>query len=141
MQRDPSLAGAIAGWFKSLENNDRTWRDRHVSRDPDLRIVGTDPDEWLSGGPAFAFLRDEAVAVGGRVAIDTGIVEAFSQGDVGWGVARPAIRLPDGRTVHPRWSAVFRKEDGAWKLIQLHASFAVPNAEAFGDSVAFPAAG
>jgi hypothetical protein len=53
----------------------------------------------------------------------------------------PAIRLPGGRTVQPRWSAVFRKQDGAWKRIPLHAAFAAPDAEAFGDSVAFPAPG
>lgn len=139
MQRDTSLAGVIAGWFDSLAKADMTWRDRHVSRDPGLRIVGTDPDEWLSGEPAWAFLRDEAEAVGGRLDIDIGDVEAFSQGEIGWGVARPVIRLPDDRTVNPRWSAVFRKESGAWKLVQLHASFAVSNAQAFGDSVAFPA--
>jgi hypothetical protein len=140
MQADVSLRAVISGWFESIVAADNSWRDRHVSSDPDLRIIGTDPTEWLSGGPAFAFLKGEAEAVGGKVRIDIGDVEAFSQGDVGWGAARPKIALPDGSVVNPRWSGVFRCEDGAWKLVQLHASIAVGNAEAFGDTLNFPVA-
>jgi hypothetical protein len=57
---------------------------------------------------------------------------------MGWGAARPTIELPDGRQVNPRWSAVFRREDGVWRLIQLHASFAIGNVDAFGESVTLP---
>lgn len=141
MHHDESLSATIASWFSSLTSGDNTWPDRHVSRDPDLRIVGTDPDEWLSGEGAYAFLKGEAEAVSGRLGIETGLIEAFSDGEIGWGVARPSIRLPSGRTVDVRWSAVFRNEDGAWKMVQLHASVAVPNAEFLGDGVAFPATG
>ena len=140
MEQDGSLRSVIVGWFESIVNADDTWRDRHVSRDPDLRIVGTDPAEWLKGDAAYAFLKGEADSVGGHVRIDVREVEAFSQGDVGWGVARPVIELPDGNTVAPRWSAVFRKENGNWMMVQLHASIAIGNAEAFGDAVSFPAA-
>lgn len=140
MQPDSSLRSVISGWFESIVNADSSWRDRHVSRDPDLRIVGTDPAEWLKGEPAYAFLKAEAEAVGGQVKIDVGDVEAFSQSDVGWGVARPMIELPDGKRVTPRWSAVFRRENGIWMMIQLHASIAVGNNEGFGEAVTFPPA-
>jgi hypothetical protein len=139
MQQDASLRAVISGWFESLVAADNSWRDRHVSRDPNLRIIGTDPQEWLQGEPAYAFLKTEADNVGGMLKIEVGDVEAFSQGDIGWGVARPAIGLPDGSAVNPRWSGVFRKEEGAWRLVQLHASIAMGNAEAFGDSVNFSA--
>ena len=48
------------------------------------------------------------------------------------GVTRPTITLPDGRPASPRWSAVFHREDGEWRLVQLHASIGVPNEEVFG---------
>ena len=84
MRRAPSLAGAIAGWFKSLENNDRTWRDRHVSGDP--------PSLRPNGPPALE------------------------------------RRLPQaGRRMET--------DPAACRLRR------APDAEAFGDSVAFPAAG
>ena len=56
-----------------------------------------------------------------------GEAEAFREGTVGWGVARPTLTLPAGKAISPRWSAVFHQEDGEWKLVQLHASVGVPN--------------
>ncbi len=107
-----------------------------MSRAADLRIIGTDPAEWLDGAPAFAFLRDEAATVGGKVTVRLTAVEGFAEGSVGWGAALPEITLADGARVTPRWSAVFHREDDAWKLVQLHASIAVGNEAAFGDTFA-----
>lgn len=141
MEVSREIRDVIAGWFEAAVKGDVGWRDRHVSRDPDLRIIGTDPAEWLKGEPAYAFLRDEAAHVGGKVQVTLREIEAFRQGDVGWGVAIPDITLPDGSRVAPRWSAVFRREGGDWKLVQLHASVAVGNAEAFGDTFDPPPGG
>ncbi len=133
MEASAELREIIAGWFAAAVRGDAGWRDRHVSRNPYLRIVGTDPEEWLQGEPAYRFLKNEAETVGGKFAIRVGDVEAFSEGSVGWGVAHPVITLPDGRKASPRWSAVFHQETDGWKLVQLHASIGVPNAEAFGE--------
>lgn len=138
MQESPELRKIIAEWFEAAAKGDTSWRDRHVSREPETRIIGTDPDEFLSGPRAYEFLKKEAEAVGGKVRVTVGHVEAFQEGDVGWGVALPTITLPDGKAVTPRWSAVFHREGGAWKLVQLHASIPVGNAASFGD--VFPGA-
>jgi ketosteroid isomerase-like protein len=134
MQFSNELRDIIAGWFKAAESGDAAWRDHHVSRHPDLRIVGTDPEEWLKGAPAYAFLKNEAETVGGRVKVSIREIEAYEEGSVGWGVALPEITLLDGRMVTPRWSAVFHREHGGWKMVQLHASIAVGNEAAFGDT-------
>ena len=94
--------------------------------------MGTNPEEWLQGERVAEFLKEEVEAMGGNVTISAGDPEAYSEGSVGWGVTRPMITLPDGRSVSPRWSAVFHREDGEWRLVQLHASIGVPNEEVFG---------
>jgi ketosteroid isomerase-like protein len=134
MQPSAELRDVITGWFKAAAEGDVTWRDHHVSNHPNLRIVGTDPEEWLLGEPAFAFLRNEAATVGGRIKIKVLEVEAFEEGSVGWGLALPEIALQDGQKVTPRWSAVFHREDGTWRMVQLHASIPVGNEAAFGDT-------
>ena len=134
MQQSTELRDVITGWFKAAAEGDVSWRDRHVSNHPSLRIVGTDPEEWLQGEPAFAFLRNEAATVGGRVKVKVLEVEAYVEGSVGWGLALPEITLQDGRKVTPRWSAVFHQEDGSWRMVQLHASIAVGNEAAFGNT-------
>lgn len=139
MEDAPEIRAIILAWFEAAAKGDASWRDRHVSRAAGTRIVGTDPDEFLQGEAAYEFLRHEAMAVGGKIRVTVGHVEAFKEGSVGWGVALPTVFLPDGATATPRWSAVFHQEAGAWKLVQLHASIAVANAESFGET--FPGAG
>ncbi len=134
MERAPELAAIISAWFEAAASGDVSWRDRHVSRQPGTRIIGTDPDEFLEGAPAYDFLRNEAAAVGGKVKVTVDHVEASTEGSVGWGVATPTITLGDGKTVTPGWSAVFHLEQGEWRLVQLHASIAQANAESFGDT-------
>lgn len=134
MEPSSELRDIIVNWFKAAAAGDASWRDRHVSRHPNLRIVGTDPDEWLDGEHAYSFLKDEAENIGGKVQVEVPEAEAFVEGSVGWGVARPVITLGDGRKVSPRWSAVFRREEDGWKMVQLHASVAIGNEQAFGDT-------
>jgi len=130
MERSPELEEIIARWFESAARGDGSWVDRHVSRDADVLLVGTDPDDWLEGEKVGEFLKGEAEAMGGSVTISPGV--AFREGDVGWGTTRPTLTLPDGRRVSPRWSAVFRREDGEWKAVQIHASVGISNEELLG---------
>ena len=118
MEASQEIRDVMASWFEAVARGDVGWRDRHVSGSPDLRIIGTDPEEWLRGQPAFAFLRNEAAAAGGKLRISVGEIEGFVEGSVGWGAASPEITLPDGSHVAPRWSAVFHREGTAWKLVQ-----------------------
>ncbi len=135
MQPSPELREIITGWFTSVASGDSSWADRHISRSAGVRLIGTDPSEWLAGAEVAAFLKEEVRAMAGVVQVAPGETEAFVEGTVGWGVARPTLTMPGGMEVHPRWGAVFHREEGEWKLVQLHASVGVSNAELFGMEV------
>ena len=51
---------------------------------------------------------------------------------MGWIADQPRFRTLDGE-VPMRLTAVFRREDGEWKLIQTHSSIGVSNEDAFGE--------
>jgi hypothetical protein len=138
MQYSHEICDVITGWFAAAVKGDTNWRDRHVSPLADLRIIGTDPEEWLKGKPAFEFLANEAKHVGGKISVVIQEVEGYREGNVGWGCAVPEITLQDGTIVSPRWSAVFHLENGTWRMVQLHASIAISNDEAFGDTFKQP---
>jgi ketosteroid isomerase-like protein len=128
MERSPELEQLVRDWFAAASAGDPTMVERHVSSDEDARLIGSDPAEWLRGGPNIAeFLRGEVEGAGGDVSFTPSETEAFSVGDVGWTATKLAIALPDGRRIAPRWSAVFVRADGAWKFVQTHASIAVTN--------------
>ena len=133
MERSPELEQIIGGWFQAVSHGDTSWVDRHVSQQARVRLVGTDPNEWLDGEQVAEFLKEEAKALAPMgVKVAAGEPEACREGTVGWGVTRPTLTLPNGKEISPRWSAVFHQEDGQWKLVQLHASVGIPNEELLG---------
>lgn len=129
MERSPELEGLVRAWFDAASKGDASLVDRHVSHQGSTRLIGSDPDEWVAGPNVADFLRGEVEGSGGNVTFSPSETEAFSEGSVGWAATRLTITLPDGKSVSPRWSAVFHREDGEWRFVQTHASIAVPNEE------------
>lgn len=125
MEPSIDIQDLIRGWFAAAAAGDAAWRDRHLSRHPNLKLVGMEPDDWLEGYAAYRYLKEEAVRLGGDVAIELEEVTGFEEGTVGWGLARPRMTLPDGRRVTSRWSAVFHLDGTEWKVVQLHSSLGV----------------
>ena len=54
-------------------------------------------------------------------------LEVLEEGDVGWFADRPRWVMPDGTEIPLRFTGVFHREDGSWKLVQGHASIGVSN--------------
>jgi hypothetical protein len=64
MKASAEIRDTIAGWFRAAADGDASWRDRHVSAEPDLQMIGTDPEEWLKGQSAYDFLANVRSAGG-----------------------------------------------------------------------------
>ncbi len=120
----------MQAWFSAASRGDPSVIDTHLSTEPATRLIGSDPNEWLSGGSEIAkFLRGEVTSAAGAATFTPSETEAFEEGTVGWAATKLTIRLKDGGSVTPRWSAVFHREDGDWKFVQTHASIAVANVD------------
>ena len=128
MERSPDLEKLVVSWFDAATRGDPSMVDRHVSREEGTLLVGSDPNEWFPGKTAAQFLRTEVKGSGGAVRSLTDI-DAFTEGTVGWAMTRYTLTFPDGGSVSPRWSAVFHREDGEWKIVHLHASIGISNDE------------
>jgi len=128
VERSPAIEDLVKTWFHAATTGDASVVDLRVSSEPGVRLIGSDPDEWLSGGEEIrTFLRGEVEGAAGAVMFSPAEIEAYEEGSVGWATARLTITMPDGRWVSPRWSAVFRHEDDVWRFVQTHASVAVSN--------------
>ena len=128
MERSKEIENLVAEWFAGASKGDASLVSVHVSADVGTRLIGSDPAEVFSGGAAVAaFLRGEVTNAGGQVRFEPADIDAFEEGSVGWATAGVKITLPDGKSVNPRWSSVFHREEGIWKFVQIHASIAIPN--------------
>lgn len=91
--------------------------------------IGTDEDEWDT---------DRAVAVAGFVTqtqeagplrIQAGAPRGYSDGSFGWFEDRALVTFSDGESAPVRVTGVVRYENGRWRLVQVHTSIGLPNAE------------
>ena len=107
------------------------WVERHVLRSDELRLIGTNAEEWLQGTDAFDTLRHEAAAATGTLDASLSDIEAYSVCEVGWGAGLVQFALPSGLTTQARFSVLFVAIDGIWKVVSSHTSIPVPEEHAF----------
>jgi len=136
MERSDELRERMLSFYGALSSGDTDFLEEWYSSSPDLRAIGTDPEEWWQGAdkliPVF---REQIKAMGGRMPIEAGDPEAFVEGDVGWVADRANVRLPDGNALPLRFTAVFVREDGDWRAVQTHGSVGVGNQDSFGEDL------
>jgi ketosteroid isomerase-like protein len=133
MERSDELRDVMLQFYSALSSGDLSFIDRHFSTAEEVRGIGTDPSEWWSGHKLMNVWKEQVAALGGSMPISAGDLEAYAEGDIGWVADRPTLDVGDGNPVAIRLTAVFRKEDGDWKLVQSHGSIGLPNESTFGD--------
>ncbi|NNE11962.1 MAG: SnoaL-like domain-containing protein [Ilumatobacter sp.] len=131
MRPSSELRDLVSGYFRSFTAGDPDWVERHVLNGDEFRLIGTNAEEWLAGSDGFDTFRHEAAAASGALDATVSDVEAFCEGDVGWGAALVRFSLSNGQSARARFSAVFVTIDGTWKLVSSHTSIPVPDEDAF----------
>jgi len=102
--------------------------DQFVSNSPAVSVIGTDPTEWFTDRAAIVqMLEAQRQAVGQGIQNIPGNPQAWAEGDLGWVVDQPRLRLPNGVEVQLRVTTIFHREDGTWRGVHQHVSIGVPN--------------
>ncbi len=135
MQPSADLHDVMLRFFQAAAAGDTAFIDGSYSQEPGTLQIGTDPSEWWRGWATITGIwRSQIEALGGGMPVVVRTVEAWQEGDVGWAAANGVIRVAGQPEVPLRFTGVFHREDGAWKMVQGHGSIGVPNEEvAFGE--------
>ncbi|TQE98301.1 MAG: nuclear transport factor 2 family protein [Spiribacter salinus] len=131
MKRSPELE-TLSRTFLTALTQDGAAPSSFIDHNDALTVIGTDPAEWWAGYDTASRMMAQQREEAQGVTIDAGDPVAHTQGDVGWVATQPVMHLPDGTAVPFRVTMVCRKVDGAWKVIQTHASFGVSNEDTVG---------
>ena len=130
MEPSPELQDLTRRIAQAVGDGDVAIPERHISRQSDVAFLGTDPDEWWTDmsslSQALAAQREAGVEV------IPGDPLAYQVGNVGWAIDRMVrFRVGDQETPF-RFTVVYRREDGDWKMVHFRSSVGVPNDEALG---------
>ena len=101
-------------FYDAVSAGDLSFMDRWVSSQPEVLLIGTDPNEWWTD---LAVAREvfKAQAQAGIKAVPGDIV-AFREGTVGWVADRPKFLLADGTEISFLDRPIYYKKavNGRW---------------------------
>lgn len=123
------IKDAVLGLYESVTAGDVGAIERLFSRQSGVLTIGSDPSEWWADYDTIVGAFKAQFRESGTRQIKAGELTTFAEGTVGWSADRRTMRLPNGKELTIRETFIFHKEDGDWKIVQMHASLAVPNTE------------
>lgn len=124
MHENDELVDAVADLYRAMSAGDADRVERRYSLDPLGVFVGTDDGEfWTDARRHNEDVRPFFDGSMGPITWRAGEVLARSEGSLGWTVDRPLLTAPDGSSLRPRITLVWRREDHGWCVVHSHASF------------------
>jgi hypothetical protein len=132
MKPSHEVRNAVLRLYESMGTGDVSAIERLFSRQSGVLAIGSDPGERWAGHDTIVEAFKAQLQGSGTRTIEPGDLNAFAEGSVGWAADRRTLRLASGKELTIRETFLFHQEDGDWKLVQFHASVAVPNAELVG---------
>jgi len=136
MNPSKEIADVMKNFYDRWSAGDSSFIDDLLTSQNDIVVVGTDPDEWWQQGrDTVRKIWSTQFKEMGRVTIKPGRLSAYADGDAGWAVDDPALRMPDGTQASLRFTCVFARESGDWRLVHAHASVGVPNEDVIGQEL------
>jgi ketosteroid isomerase-like protein len=121
MESSESLRAAVLRFFDRFNAGDVEAFDSVVSSG-EVLFIGTAPNEWFTDRDR---LRRGFEAESFR--IEPSDPRGWSEGTMGWATDEPVLDVPSTGPMRTRFSAVFRLEDGEWRLVMSHLSVGVPD--------------
>lgn len=133
MQESPELRQMMERFYAAMAASDTDWFTGALSPSPGTVAIGSDPAEWWEGGAAVreACAAQLEAGMGGAVLEPTRL-SAYEDGGIGWAADEPRLTLRGERIGSLRLTVVFDREDGGWRIVQLHTSIGVPNEQSIG---------
>jgi ketosteroid isomerase-like protein len=117
-----ALREIVRGIYSAVETGDAEWFASTVALSEQTLVIGSAPEEWWEGGPrVIEGLSAHLPEIRG-VKLTATRLRAFESGDFGYATDRMQAILSDGSVAFFRFTAVFTRESGQWRLLHQHGS-------------------
>ena len=135
MEQSPELKELYLRSCEAQSNGDYSFFERYFSQKDGVLAIGTDPMEWWAGYATITRVFKAQLGETGGFQIIADTPQAYCDGSIGWVADQPTLKLQDGTEMPFRLTAVFQKEQNAWKIVQWHVSIGVSNEDLIGEAL------
>jgi hypothetical protein len=135
MEQSTELKELYLRICEAQSKGDYSFFERSFSQKDGVLAIGTDPTEWWTDYATITKVFKAQLKETGGFPILADNPQAYSEGSIGWVAGQPILRLPDGKEMPFRLTAVFQKEQVGWKIVQWHASIGISNEDVIGETL------
>jgi ketosteroid isomerase-like protein len=124
MDRSPDVERLAVAWLAGMKAGDAAAVAALFAEHEATTVVGNGADQWFTGDAYTRRRLDESLGEHGGIPFEPGSLVGWAAGEVGWFAGQVTIVFRS-RTIPLRMTGVAVRQDGTWRLVQLHVSAAV----------------
>ncbi len=137
MRRSAGVEAVVEQLYDVMRCADRRAAEELLSTDL-TAAIGTDEEEWETTHEAASALFMTQTEELGTLTLQAGSPRGYSEGTFGWFEDRALVTFPNGESAPLRVTGVVQHQGGRWRLMQIHTSVGLPNAELGVDTTVDP---
>jgi hypothetical protein len=124
MNQSPEVEQLAVAWLAGMKAGDAVAVARLFADHEATTVIGNGADQWFTGDAYTRQRLDDSLGAHGGIPFEPGSQAGWALGDVGWFAGQVRIVFPSV-TIPLRMTGVAVRQDGTWRLVQLHVSAAV----------------
>jgi hypothetical protein len=124
MDRSPEVEHLAIAWLASMKAGDTVAVASLFVASEATTVIGNGADQWFTGDAYTRKRLDNSIGENGGIPFEPGSPIGWAQGDTGWFADQVTVVFP-AKTIPLRMTGVALRQDGMWRLVQLHVSAAV----------------
>lgn len=124
MNRSEEVERLAVAWLAGMKAGDAFAVASLFAVHEATTVIGNGADQWFTGDAYTSRRLDESLGEHGGIPFEPGSLTGWAAGEVGWFAGQVRIVFP-ATTIPLRMTGVALRQDGGWRLVQLHVSAAV----------------
>ena len=124
MDRSADVERLAVAWLAGMKAGDAAAVAALFAEHEATTVIGNGADQWFTGDAYTGRRLRDSLGEHGGIPFEPGPMTGWAAGDVGWFAGQVTIVFP-AATIPLRMTGVAVRQDGTWRLVQLHVSAAV----------------
>jgi SnoaL-like domain len=124
MDRSPEVEQLAVAWLAGMKAGDAVAVASLFVENEATTVIGNGADQWFTGDAYTKKRLENSLGEHGGIPFEPGSPTGWAAGDTGWFADQVTLVFP-AKTIPLRMTGVAVRQDGTWRLVQLHVSAAV----------------